>query len=557
MRSISDLAMAHMPEPWALRLAHWRSQPEALVWQPAPVRQGDPALGRRLAAGLILFDGQLVETDDAHPWDLIPPTPGWAEALHGHGWLDDALAADHGPTWGRLSDWVWHWLERHEDNTGPAWRPDLVARRMVRWIACTIPLLRGQPAERSDALFRALGAHLRFLAGRWTQTHPGGERIEALAGLVYGTISLEGAGDRANRAIRDLAAEAEATIGDDGAIASRCPEELAKIVEHLGWIYVALRDFGVEAGPGHAMALRRAVPVLRALMTQAGTLPRFHGGGDAAAADVPALLERTPGPLAATPNPAMGFIRLRSGDGEAVIDAAATPTGPAALTAHSSALGVAFGYAGQPIIVSRGEATAFGEKAARLARRRASHSSIEVAGACPATLAASQRGEALTCPGTVRGQAHSNETSAWALCESTEFETEFGPLLERRLHLEAAGTVLWGEDTAVATRAETRARVSQRCEETGDPCALTLRFHLHPDIKATQTAQSRLIGLILPDGSRWSFRAEAEDLALAPTRYFDPTRPRPRPALQIVATSYLIDFWGRITWTLQKISDGN
>lgn len=554
MRSISELAIAHLPEHLAVRLAHWRTRPGAVVWQPGPVQTGNAATGRRLANGIILFDGQMVETKISHPWDIEAPNAGWAEKLHGHGWLDDAAATDDPAVWALLSEWVWVWLDRHEDASGAGWRPDLVARRMVRWINYTVPLLRGQPVARSDTLFRALGAHLRFLSARWQQTELGGERIEALAGLLYGLISLEGDSAATLRALRDLASTADTVVGPDGAIPSRNPAELASIVEQLVWIDSALRDLNLETATGHAAALRRAVPVLRSLIRADGSLPRMHGGDGGPGERLVEVLDRAPGPHFAPPNPAMGYLKLQAGKAVAIVDAAPTPKNP--INAHSSGLALELTVDGQPIVISRGSGRTFGDKSRRLGRRRGSHSSIEIAGVCPATLQQGPRGEMLTCPGVVRGHSHTDGMSAWAMCESTEYEAEFGLLLERRVHLDGATMRLSGEDTGLATRAETRARIATLYPPGGDPCAMTLRFHLHPDVKAHRAAGSDLIGLILPDASRWTFRCDAAEVALAPTRYFDPDRPRPRPSLQIVATSYLIDFWGRISWTLQKINEG-
>ena len=554
MRSISELAIAHLPEHLAVRLAHWRTSPGAVVWQPGPVRSGSAAVARRLADGIILFDGHMVQTKTSHPWDLEAPNSVWAEKLHGHGWLDDAAAVDDPAVWSVLNEWVWVWLDRHEDASGPGWRPDLVARRMVRWINYTVPLLRGQPVVRSDTFFRALGAHLRFLGARWHQTEPGGERIEALAGLLYGLISLEGDSTTTRRALQDLAKAAEKTIDPDGAIASRNPAELASIVEQLIWIDDAVRELNLETAVGHAAALRRAVPVLRSLMSEDGSLPRFHGSDGGPGNSLIETLDRAPGPHSAPPNPAMGYLKLEAGGAVAIVDAAPTPKTPT--SAHSSGLALEFSVDHQPILINRGSGRTFGDKARRLGRRRGSHTSIEVAGACPATLQPGPRDELLTCPGDVTGHSHADGMSAWAMCESTEYETDFGLLLERRVHLDGALMQLSGEDTGLATRAETRSRIAALYPSGGDPCALTLRCHLHPDVKAHRAAGSDLIGLVLPDASRWTFRCDAAEVALAKTRFFDPDRPRPRPSLQIVATSYLIDFWGRISWTLQKINEG-
>ena len=65
-----------------------------------------------------------------------------------------------------------------------------------------------------------------------------------------------------------------------------------------------------------------------------------------------------------------------------------------------------------------------------------------------------------------------------------------------------------------------------------------------------------MVGLILPDNSRWVFRSDAEEVTLAPSTYYERARPMPRAAVQIVATSYLIDFWGRIAWSFRQINEG-
>ena len=46
MRSFAEIAMARLPDSWAVRLARRGSKPDALVLQPKPVGEGDAAAGR-------------------------------------------------------------------------------------------------------------------------------------------------------------------------------------------------------------------------------------------------------------------------------------------------------------------------------------------------------------------------------------------------------------------------------------------------------------------------------------------------------------------------------
>jgi len=59
--------------------------------------------------------------------------------------------------------------------------------------------------------------------------------------------------------------------------------------------------------------------------------------------------------------------------------------------------------------------------------------------------------------------------------------------------------------------------------------------------------------LDLPGGDRWLVRSDAETLRLDPARYFDETRPKPRATQQIVASAALIEYWGRITWSIERV----
>ena len=73
----------------AARLSLFGKAPKAVVTSPEPLWTGDAASARRLASGLFLFGGAIVEAKPGDsPWDQSPPTMAWEEALHGFDWLD-------------------------------------------------------------------------------------------------------------------------------------------------------------------------------------------------------------------------------------------------------------------------------------------------------------------------------------------------------------------------------------------------------------------------------------------------------------------------------------
>jgi uncharacterized heparinase superfamily protein len=539
--------MSFLPSALAARLASWGVHPGALVWQPPPPAGGDAARARRLARGVLLLDGRLVESNAPHPWDLAAPDRAWSDALHGHGWLDDAAAADDPEIWSRFDGWAWEWIDRHADGTGPGWRADLVARRLSRWIAYSLRLLRGRPPHRSRAFFRALAGHARYLGWRWSEIE-GGARIEALCGLVYATISMEGDGRAAARAVRRLGREASAVIGTDGSIGSRNPEELARIAAMLAWSAEAISGAGLRPADGHLDAMRRAAPVIRALAMPDGTLTRFHGSRGRPGLPVPPA---TPLPVPAAADPrVMGYHRMAGGDSLLVLDAAAPPAGRHAATAHISALGFELWSGAQPVIVSAGSGLGFGRRDALAARRAGAHSTVEIAGSCPGRPRQDGR---LTATGGVALRVRRTQGGHSALAESTLYAALLGLVVERRLQLSADGTRLEGEDTVLATTAEMRARAAALFPVHGRPGTVAARFHLHPDIRATLALSGRAVALTLPDGTRWLLHAGAESLTLEPSRYYDEGRARPRATMQVVATAPLVQYWARIGWRLERV----
>ena len=539
-------AMAYLSRRRAARLACERAEPCALIWHPAPPAAGDPVRARLLARGVLLFDGRLVETDAALPWDLAPPDDVWSDHLHGHGWLDHAAAADDPRLWAHFEAWLWAWIERHGDGSGPGWRADLVARRLTRWIGHAIRLLRGPSPERSRAFFKALSSHARYLAWRWRETE-GGARIEALGGLVYASLAVENMAGRAPRAIRSLGREADRLVLADGGVASRNPEELARILAVLTWSAATVEEAGLKPAAGHLAAMRRAAPVVRALTTPAGTLARFHGGraGEqplAPAATVPLDAFTREGGV-------MGYLRLDGGTATAIVDAAPPPAGRNGAGSHASALGFELWLGRQPVIVSCGSALGFGAGAAGAGRRPEAHSTVRMEPAVPA----STRRRRFSRGGVAARLTLDGGASAAAL-ENRMGVAGLGIVLNRHLELAHDGTWFSGVDVAHAVTMSMRRRANAAFR--GSEPAMVARFHLHPEVRAALALNGRAVALTLPGGARWLMQVDAEDVALEPSVYYDETRAMPRATVQVVARSPLVAYRGRIVWSLQPMDLG-
>jgi uncharacterized heparinase superfamily protein len=202
------------------RLHAWRAAraPAAtgFVSQPEPKSIGSFAKGRQLIAGNFLFAGQLVEAPKVAIWDVSDISDSFVEELHGFAWLDDLAAVGDLAARARMQDWMILWMERCANGSGPGWTPDLTGRRLIRWINHALFFLSGQDTPVSKAFFKTLAQQTIFLSRRWHTASQGLPRFEALTGLIYAGLSLQGMEEHVTPAVKALAKECEENINADG-----------------------------------------------------------------------------------------------------------------------------------------------------------------------------------------------------------------------------------------------------------------------------------------------------------------------------------------------------
>ena len=537
----------------AARLAAFGGAPKAVVTSPEPLWTGDAAAARRLAAGLFLFGGALVEADpDASPWRQSPPTRAWEEALHGFDWLDDMAAASDPETRERLKTWLFDWIDRYGGGSGPGWRPEVAGRRLTRWICHAPVILTGVGKARSAAFFRAVGRQTRYLHRRWRSAPQGLPRFQAAAGLVYAGLALEGTRSAVMReGIAALGRESELSVGDDGGLPARNPEHLVHVFSILVWARQSLEDAGVEAHPDHIAAIPRLAAAIRALRHGDGRMARFHGGAGCDPERIDKALSvsgvRPSGRIFET----MGFHRIASGRTVVFFDGGAPPKGDAAATMHASAFCFEASIGRRQMIVSCGPGARFGEAWRRASRATAAHSGLTVGDMSSSRLV---RGEELIGGiGSIRCVREEDASAVHLFAEHDGYLKTHGLTHHRRISLSADGGDLRGEDRVVADGPGPRALFDQaagRQDKFFVP--FTLRFHLHPDVDAAVFLAGGAVRLKTPDGDVWVMRQLGGELVIEDSVYLDEARLTPRATKQIVVRAEAREYRGEVKWAFRR-----
>ncbi|SFS90591.1 Uncharacterized conserved protein, heparinase superfamily [Sulfitobacter marinus] len=537
-------------------------QAKGFVSSPEPRTIGSFARGRQLIAGNLLFSGTLIQAPNAASlWDVAIPDHDFAEDMHGFAWLDDLAAVGDQKARETAQRWLWGWIDQFGEGRGIGWTPDLTGRRLIRWINHALFVLRGTEQDQSDAFYRSLARQTYFLSRRWQATAPGLPRFEALTGLIYAALSLEGLENLADPAIKALARECDARIDEQGGLPTRNPEELLQVFMLLSWAAAALSDAGRGTPKAHMAAIERIAPTLRTLRHSDGSLARFHGGGRGAegwldhALSTAKIKTRQPDGLS------MGYARLSAGRTSVIIDASIPPSGAESMNAHASALAFELTSGRRPLIVNCGSGASFGAEWRRAGRATPSHSTLSLGGYSSARLADPDRHtghEALIeAPTYVPVEIETVGDGTKFQGGHNGYVPAFGLTHARTIELTHDGRAVAGEDMLLAMDDPEKRRFDREMDAVklkGIP--FEIRFHLHPDVDATLDLGGAAISMAQKSGEIWVFRHDGTyKLSLEPSVYLERNRLRPRASLQIVLAGHATTYATRVRWSLSKAQE--
>ena len=528
---------------------------------PEPRTIGSFARGRQLVAGNYLFSGHLYEGQGTRLWDVEAPDDAWLDEIHGFAWLDDLASVGDMATRNLAQDWLKGWLELYGNGQGHGWTPDLTGRRLIRWINHGLFLLRGLEPKESEGFFQSLAQQTHFLSRRWHSAAPGLPRFEALTGLIYAGLSLEGMEERAGPAREALSRECQSQIDVQGGLLTRNPEELLEVFTLLTWAKAVIEDAEEVAAPEHLAAIERIAPTLRTLRHSDGGLARFHGGGRGMEGWLDHALAASGVKSRQADGLAMGFARLSAGRTSVVIDAAAPPKADASANGHASTLAFELTSGRRPLIVNCGSGSRFGIEWRRAGRATPSHSALCLDGYSSARLGAAGRTDArellIDAPNHVPIEVSQASDGLRFQGGHNGYVQTHGLTHARTLELTFDGRGLVGEDMLLALEEADIRRFNVALDATKlSGISFDLRFHLHPEVDATLDMGGAAVSMALKSGEIWVFRFEGgHSLGLEPSVFLEKGRLKPRATQQIILSGRAVDIATRIRWSLSKAQE--
>lgn len=495
------------------RWRYYGQVPDRLLIAPTDLRTADPTIANDIYAGRFVFAGEVVDVSGFSVFEIEAPSRAWAERLHGFGWLRHLRASDLAVSRSNARALLDEWIRFQKSHDPVARDPDVMARRVLSWLAQTPLVLEGCDHGFYRRFMRSLTRQVRHLRRVARDVRPGLPRLRVTMALAAAGLSLSDQPRLVRQASRWLDQELARQILPDGGHVGRNPGTILEILVDLLPLRQAFTARGQQPSPVLLGAIDRMMPMLRFFRHSEGSFAKFNGMGETQLGLLATVLAYDDARGAPSKNaPFVGYQRLEAGDTVLLVDTGAPPPPVLSLDAHAGCLAFEMSAGRQPLIVNCGVPGPGATALRRMARTTAAHSTVTLndSSSCrflTGSYWADKLGEVILSGPTrveVARQDGRGETVLTAAHDG--YVARFGIRHERKLVLSAYGDRLDGVDSFTTPSGATIAR--------GGRDAFALRFHLHPSIEAARIKNGRAVLLALPDGSAWEFETAGLEVLL-------------------------------------------
>jgi uncharacterized heparinase superfamily protein len=474
-----------------------------------PLKSGNPALAQEISKGRFNFAGTCLTGLPAKLFELVPPNPAWANELQSLIWLNHFVAGGQElhRIIARMLVEKWHGLGNRNSN-GTVQSMALMSLAIAAHF-----LVDASPTFKTPFLAIA-ERQVRRVATIWPCCLD--ERLLQAIALQYASLAFRTSAtlrDDANAKFCDVINQ---VILPDGGHISRDPLRLLETLLNIIPIRNAMLAQHLAVPQPLSAAIERMVPMLRMVSHGDHDLGNFQGAGPAHAAIIQSILERDKvhgRPLLLAPH--SGYCRLAHRSGLLIVD-----VGPPARC--NSSLALEFSDGQHRIFSNCGMPRAATAAWQCAASGIAAHNTLEVEGFSFGTANVPQA-EVINSP---RGSL--------VKCQNRVSEKTRTVTHERSLFLSQDGRDLRGED---------------KLSNTGH--AFTIRFHVHPTVKATSIRNGSKIVLVLPNRAAWTFSARGGVVSLEESVFLgDENGPRKTQQIVIRGTA---ENPSPVKWALRRM----
>jgi uncharacterized heparinase superfamily protein len=537
-------------------LSYPGTRAEQLLLAPQELRTADPSFATELYNGHFGLAGKLAEVDTESPFEIDPPSEGWARELYGFGWLRHLRAAGSELSREQAKVLVNDFIALKRSLPGLAWQPEIVGRRVISWLSNSVLVLDTGEPQAYETFLRALSSQLRYLSASYRDAPDGVPRLVSLMALVYAGLCIAEQQAVIERYARPLCKELERQILPDGGHISRNPDALVELLLDLlplKQCFVA-RD---RAPPKELTdAIERIMPMLRFFRTCDGTLTRFNGAGPTptdALATVLAYDDVKGAPVRYAANSA--YARLECGSTLFICDVGPTPAASLSMMAHAGFLSFEMSSGNAPMIVNCGTPSVDHDEWRPFSRSTPAHSTLTFEDVSSGEFGSPGTNGALPAvDAPLLGPANA-QASLSDQVDNTDnirikgshdgYLERFGVTYSRQLLIAPNGRLISAEDKLSAPQG----LKSPENLIAGD---YAIRFHLHPSVRSELGSNGQSVELTLKNGEAWRITSNAPETTIEQSFFLADAR-GPQPTSQVVLSGLMGEATEvRIVWNIER-----
>jgi uncharacterized heparinase superfamily protein len=545
--------------------------PDHMIHYPRDLRPGRAETADALFQGRWSLPGGQVKTDGASPFDAPAPSEVWSEELHGFSWLRHFSAAGGDAARTYAQTLVASWIGSAGTWNDVAWRPHVIGRRLTSWVANGALIIDGSDLIYRSTLLRNMARQARHLARTASLAPVGEPRFTAAVGLAFSGLCLSEGHKRLAKGLTLVCRELDHQILADGGHVSRNPAAMHSILLDLIALREALTQRQIEVPKSIRNAIDRMMPMLRFFRHGDGRMALFNGANEGIEGTIDAVLAQddTKGrPFGFAPH--SGYQRMAAGPSLIIADTGPPPPGRYSHAAQAGCLSFEMSARNARLVVNCGSTRVLGPDWEAASRATAAQSTLVLADTSSARILRARMGRALLGarlmegPARVESRRNENENGIWLEAAHSGYEKLFGLTHRRRLFLNASGEELRGEDLLVSGDNEpsllTKLIARFRAPTSPDTLPYTIRFHLHPEARASLAHDGSNVLVMLSNGDGWQFRTASAGspvtLSLEESVYLGAGEPA-RRSEQIVVTGQVFRGEAKVNWAWRRLSSRN
>lgn len=503
--------MAHASGNSVALSRFWPGRTDRLLIAPHDLRTADATRAAEIYSGRFVFAGKIVTCHGRSVFELDPPSEDWEIELMGFGWLRHLRAADSAITRANARALIEDWAGAKRKSTIGR-RADVLARRVISLLS-QAPLLLGEADGKFYRRFlRNLTKDIRYLRYTTLDIPDGVARLQVLIALCYVSLCLANQTKFIRAATKKLSDELQRQILPDGGHISRNPGALVELLLDMLPLRQTFAARNIAPPPALLNAIDRMMPMLRFFRHGDGSFALFNSMSTAHSGVVATLLayDDTHG----TPMPHMphtGYQRLDAGPTTVIADVGPPPPPSLSHSAHAGTLSFEMSSGACRIVVNCGMAPTSRDNWRAFARSTAAHSTLTFHDTSSSQFVQAssmkkmlQGSPIVSGPSEVESRRETVEDGTLLTMSHDGYRKPFGIIHRRVLMLAQDGSKLDGEDTV--------AKVQGGAFRDKDD--YTLRFHLHPSVKASRLSDGHGVMLVLPNRDVWTFEARDQKVDL-------------------------------------------